>query len=69
MRTEDAHQRRGLGGVLVAEGLARLAACGATRLKVSHELDNPASTQLYRSAGFAAASTSTTYLRPAPPPA
>ncbi len=63
MRTEDAHQRRGLGGHVLHEGLARLAALGATRLKVSYELDNPASERLYLSSGFTARSTSATWRR------
>jgi RimJ/RimL family protein N-acetyltransferase len=67
MRTEDAYQRRGLGGHVLREGLARLAALGATQLKVSYELDNPASERLYLSSGFTARSTSATWRRGAEP--
>ena len=67
MRAEDAHQRRGLAGHVLREGLARLAALGATRFKVSYELDNPPAEQLYLSAGFRPSSTSRTWTRGADP--
>ena len=63
MRAEEPHQRRGLARHLLAEGLARLAARGATRMKVSYELDNPAAEQLYLSTGFTPESTSSVYVR------
>ncbi len=63
MRAEDAHQRRGLAGHVLREGLARLAAIGATRFKVSYELDNPAAERLYLSAGYTPGSTSTVWRR------
>lgn len=52
MRTEDAHQRRGLARHVLTEGVARLAAAGARRIKICYEPDNPASGHLYRSVGF-----------------
>ena len=67
MRTEDAHQGRGLARCVLAEGLDRLAALGAHRLKVNHELGNPAAAQLYRSAGFERVSTHTGFVRHARP--
>jgi GNAT superfamily N-acetyltransferase len=70
MRAEDDHQRLGLAGHLLRAGLARLAALGATRLKVSYELDNPAAERLYLSAGFRPGSTSGIWASrgPSPPP-
>ncbi len=52
VRTEDAHQRRGLGRALMAEGIRRLARAGATIIKVDAYADNPAAIALYRRAGF-----------------
>lgn len=52
LRTEDAHQGRGLARHLVTVGLDRLARLGATRLKVFQELDNPPAVHLYGSLGF-----------------
>jgi GNAT superfamily N-acetyltransferase len=46
MRTEDAHQRRGIASHLLAAGLERLAAHGCERLKVSNDIS------LYLRAGF-----------------
>jgi RimJ/RimL family protein N-acetyltransferase len=63
MRTEDAHQGKGLARCVLAEGLQRLAALGARRVKVNHELSNPAATQLYRGAGFERVSTHTGHVR------
>ena len=67
MRTEDAHQGRGIARCVLAAGLDRLAALGAHRMKVNFELSNPAATQLYRSAGFERISTHTGYRRPGRP--
>ncbi len=39
MRTEDAHQRRGIASHLLATGLELLAAQGCQRLKVSNDID------------------------------
>jgi GNAT superfamily N-acetyltransferase len=61
MRTEDQYQRLGLARALLAEGLHRLAARGARRLKVGYV--TAAARNLYLSAGFQAASTSRTYVR------
>lgn len=60
MRTEQAHERRGIASHLLAEGLARLAAHGCTRLKVCNDLG------IYRRAGFLPLSTATAaiYSRP-----
>ncbi len=52
VRTEDAHQRRGLGRALMAEGIRRLAAQGATLIKVDTYANNPAAVALYTRAGF-----------------
>jgi GNAT superfamily N-acetyltransferase len=52
MRTEDGYQGRGLGRLLLATGLDRLAARGCTRLKVSYIPGNDAARRLYLGAGF-----------------
>ena len=52
MRTEDDHQRRGLARHILTTGLDLLAAAGAERIKICYEPDNPASRDLYLSAGF-----------------
>ena len=52
MRTEDEHQRRGLGRHILTTGIDRLAAAGARRIKICFEPDNPASRNLYLSVGF-----------------
>jgi RimJ/RimL family protein N-acetyltransferase len=52
MRTEDAHQRRGLARHVLTAGVDRLVRAGATRIKICYEPANPASGHLYRSAGF-----------------
>ena len=52
VRTEDAHQRRGLGRALMAEGIRRLANAGATLVKVDTYANNPSAIALYRRAGF-----------------
>lgn len=50
MRTEDAHQRRGLARALIGEGLARLIARGAQRFKVGYSTE--VARALYVSSGF-----------------
>lgn len=50
MRTEEAHQRLGLARALIAEGLARLTARGAQRVKVGYSTE--AARALYVSSGF-----------------
>jgi len=54
MRTEDAHQQRGLARHVLTAGLDRLTRAGARRIKICYEPDNPASGRLYRSVGFRA---------------
>jgi predicted N-acetyltransferase YhbS len=46
MRTEPAHQNRGIASHILATGLSRLAALGCRRLKVSNDLG------IYLRAGF-----------------
>lgn len=62
MRVEDDFQRRGLARALLTEGLERLAAHGARRLKVGY--DGPAGRALYEGAGFRTTSTLRSYRRP-----
>lgn len=52
MRTEDAHQGRGLARHVLTAGLHLLAAAGAERIKICYEPANPASSHLYLSVGF-----------------
>lgn len=52
MRTEDEHQRRGLGRHILTTGIDLLAQAGAERIKICFEPDNPASKGLYLSVGF-----------------
>lgn len=52
MRTEDDHQRRGLARHVLTTGVALLAECGAERIKIVFEQDNPAARDLYLSVGF-----------------
>ncbi len=52
MRTEDGHQQQGLARHVLTTGLHRLAAAGATRIKICFEQGNPASSHLYLSTGF-----------------
>jgi predicted N-acetyltransferase YhbS len=61
MRVEDAYQRRGLARALLTAGLERLAARGASRLKVGYATE--AAHALYVGAGFRVATTSRTYTR------
>ena len=65
VRTEEAHQGRGLAGHLVCCGLERMAARGATRMKISWE--NPVAGRVYARAGFLPESTSMV-MRPSGPP-
>jgi ribosomal protein S18 acetylase RimI-like enzyme len=50
MRTEDAHQRIGIARAVLANGLDRLARCGAHRLKVGYA--TAAARDLYTGSGF-----------------
>ena len=52
MRTEDAHQRRGLARHLLTAGINKLANVGGDRVKICFELSNPASSELYPAVGF-----------------
>jgi len=52
MRTEDAHQRRGLARHVLTAGVDLLARAGARRVKICFEPGNPASRGLYLSVGF-----------------
>jgi RimJ/RimL family protein N-acetyltransferase len=52
MRTEDAHQRRGLARHILTAGVDLLARAGARRIKICYEPDNPASRTLYLNVGF-----------------
>jgi ribosomal protein S18 acetylase RimI-like enzyme len=61
MRVEDRYQRRGLARALLTEGLERLAARGARRLKVGYATD--VARALYLGAGFRVTATSTTWSR------
>lgn len=64
MRVEDEYQRRGLGRMLLTNGLDRLARKGARRLKVGFETD--AARNLYLGAGFVQTSIDRLLIRPAP---
>jgi predicted N-acetyltransferase YhbS len=52
MRTEDEHQRRGLGRAVLTTGIDRLAAAGAERIKICYEPGNAAAKGLYLGVGF-----------------
>ena len=61
MRTEDAHQNKGLGKHLLCAGLDRLAQHGCSRLKVSYLEGNDPAQLLYVGAGFTPRTRSATY--------
>lgn len=61
MRVEDEFQRRGLARALLTEGLDRLVAAGARRLKVG--FDGDAGRRLYEGAGFRVTSMTRAYRR------
>jgi mycothiol synthase len=50
--THPDHQRKGLGREIMAEGLRRLAALGATTAYINTGTGNPAANALYEKAGF-----------------
>jgi RimJ/RimL family protein N-acetyltransferase len=52
MRTEDAHQQRGLARHILTTGTDLLADAGAERIKICYEPDNAAAKGLYLSVGF-----------------
>lgn len=62
MRVEDEYQRRGLARMLLTNGLDRLSAKGARRLKVGFETD--AARSLYLGAGFVQTSVDRLLTRP-----
>ena len=64
MRTDDAHQRRGLGRSILTHGIARLVDLGATRIKINLENDNAASGALYTDVGFVPTMTTSPYIQP-----
>jgi GNAT superfamily N-acetyltransferase len=64
MRTEDAHQGKGLGAHLLTSGLDLLARHGSTRLKVTYEETNTAAKLLYTHAGFHPHTPTVTYRHP-----
>jgi GNAT superfamily N-acetyltransferase len=64
MRIEDPWQRRGLARTILATGLDRLAAKGATRLKVSFE--SAPARALYLGSGFHLGRTDSTWVRRRP---
>lgn len=64
MRTQDDHQRRGLGRAILSVGLRRLVDRGASRLKVGFGAD--AAQRLYMSLGFQAVQATRVYRRPGP---
>ncbi len=61
MRTEDAHQQRGLARHVLTAGIDLLAGAGAERVKICFDPDNPASSHLYHSVGFAPVRTCVVY--------
>lgn len=65
MRVDDAYQRRGLARAMLTAGLDRLAARGASRLKVGYSSD--AARRLYIGSGFRVTATTRLYRRTRPP--
>lgn len=63
MRVEDAFQRRGLARAMIAEGLQRLSARGAERMKVGFATE--AARALYTGAGYRVEATDTWFGTPA----
>jgi len=68
MRTEDAHQRRGLARHVLTAGIDRLADAGAERIKICYEPSNPASSHLYISVGFQPVKRTAVFSRRVDPP-
>jgi ribosomal protein S18 acetylase RimI-like enzyme len=58
------HRRKGLGRLLLAEGMHRMRAAGLTHGMVAYEGSNPASGALYRGIGFAPTWTMWDYTKP-----
>ena len=63
IRTEEDHQRRGLGRHVLTRGIDLLARAGATRVKICFEPGNPAARRLYLSVGFRPDRQTDTYTR------
>lgn len=64
MRTEDAHQGKGLAAHVLTSGLELLARHGCTRLKVTYEEENTPAKLAYTHAGFHPHTPTVTYRRP-----
>ena len=62
VRVEDEFQRRGLAGAMITNGMERLAAKGAERVKIGFSTEAAAAT--YVGLGFMQTSSDTTYERP-----
>jgi len=52
MRTEEAHQGKGLARHVLTTGIHKLVAAGSERIKVSYDVDNRSAVALYLGAGF-----------------
>lgn len=52
MRTEDAHQRKGIARHVLTTGVNRLARAGAERIKIAFNPTNAAASSLYTDVGF-----------------
>lgn len=63
MRTEEAHQRKGLARHILTTGIDRLATAGAERISIVFEPDNPASSRLYPDVGFLSTKRTDIYAR------
>ncbi|TWP36829.1 GNAT family N-acetyltransferase [Leekyejoonella antrihumi] len=66
VRVEDEFQRKGLAGTMLREGVERLTARGAERVKVS--FGSEAAGAVYKSVGFRPMSTATWYVAPSTQP-
>lgn len=66
MRTEEAHQQKGLARHVLTTGVNRLAEAGADRIKICFEPDNPAAKGLYLSVGFEPVKETVVFARPGP---
>ncbi len=66
MRTEDAHQGRGLARHVLTTGISKLIDAGSKRIKVSYEGDNAPAVALYLGVGFERSMTCSTWTAPTP---
>jgi predicted N-acetyltransferase YhbS len=64
VRTEAEFQRRGLARYLLTEGIGRLRALGAQRIRLWYGLGNEAAANLYHGAGFVDQIHALVYRRP-----